>query len=328
MSAPAGKVVKVGVMGVGHLGQHHARIYAMLPETQLVGLFDTDPARAAVIAERHGCRVFTTPEALVAEVEAVSVAVPTTAHHAMGTICLAAGRHALIEKPIAVMVSEAEALVALAQAKGCVLQVGHSERFNPITLAVQGRIDRPGFIEAHRLAPFNERGTDVDVVLDLMIHDVDLALAMTKSTVETVHAAGTAVLSPRVDIANARLQFANGCVANLTASRVSAQRLRRCRVFQRDGYVAIDFQSRHATVTRRVPGEGGRTTLDLEQLTGSDEEPLKLQLASFIHAIRTGAPPVVSGQAGLAALSVAHRIRDAIDVYWAGLERAGLAAAR
>ncbi len=315
--------LKVGVLGVGHLGQHHARLYAALPETTLAGIFDTDSARAAQIAERHGCPVFATPEALIAGVEAVSVAVPTTFHHRLAKLCLQQGRHVLVEKPIAVTVEEAQELVDLASARRCVLQVGHSERFNPIMLAVRDRISAPGFIEAHRLAPFSERGTDVDVVLDLMIHDLDIVLSLTKSPVESVVAAGVPVLSSRVDIANARLQFANGCVANLTASRVSASRLRRCRVFQRDGYVSVDFQTRQAVIAHRKTGEGTKPTLEIEHLQGSDEEPLKLQLASFVRAVTQRVPAVVSGEAGTAALALAHRIRDAIDAYWARLEQAG-----
>lgn len=317
--------VNMGVMGVGHLGQHHARLYASLPETRLAGVFDTDPERAALIAGRHGCPVFPTPDALIAAVDAVSVAVPTTFHHRLAKQCLERRRHVLVEKPIAVTVEEAQDLVDLARRRRCVLQVGHSERFNPIMIAVRDRIGTPGFVEAHRLSTFSERGTDVDVVLDLMIHDLDLVLAMTRSPVEEIRAAGVAVLSPQVDIANARLQFANGCVANLTASRVSATRLRRCRVFQREGYVSIDFQTRQAVVAKRVQTGGQRPALELEQIKGSDEEPLKLQLEAFVRSIIKGEPAVVSGEAGTAALELAHRVRDAISAYWKRLEGPGTA---
>ncbi len=314
--------LNVGVLGVGHLGQHHARLYASLPDTRLVGIYDTDRQRAALIADRHGTRSFDDPESLIATVEAVSVAAPTTTHHRLAKLCLEQGRHVLVEKPIAVTVAEAQELVDLARARGCVLQVGHSERFNPVFLAVQSRIRRPGFIEAHRLGPFSERGTDVDVVLDLMIHDLDLVLSFIASPIEEIRAAGVAVLSPHVDIANARLEFADGCVANLTASRVSPTRLRRCRVFQREGYVSIDFQTRQAVIASRTQPQGGRPALELEQVRGSDEEPLRLQLQAFARAVVKQEPPVVSGEAGTAALAVAHRVRDAIAAYWRRLEAA------
>lgn len=308
--------LNVGVLGVGHLGQHHARLYADLPDTHLVGVFDIDRPRAELIATRHACRRFDDLETGIHAVDAVSIAVPTTFHHAVAKACLEQGRHVLVEKPIAASVPEARELVALAQSRGCVLQVGHSERFNPIFLAVQSRIGQPGFIEAHRLGPFSERGTDVDVVLDLMIHDLDLALSMTKSPVEEIRAAGVAVLSPYVDIANARLQFANGCVANLTASRVSATKLRRCRVFQREGYLSIDFQARHAVIASRMQTEGVRPTVHMESIKGSEEEPLRLQLQAFVHSIRKKEPPVVSGEAGTSALELAYHIRDSIAAYW------------
>ncbi|MFO0773121.1 MAG: Gfo/Idh/MocA family oxidoreductase [Nitrospiraceae bacterium] len=314
--------LQVGVLGVGHLGQHHARLYASLPETRLAGIYDTDPVRAASIAERHGCPVFDDPGRLIAASQAVSVAVPTTAHYDLAKRCLDAGRHVLVEKPIAVTVAEAQELVAVAHAKGCVLQVGHSERFNPIMLAVRGELGRPAFIEAQRLAPFNVRGTDVDVILDLMIHDLDLVLSMARSPVQSVQAEGASVLSSRIDLAHARLQFADGSVALLTASRVSATRLRRLRVYQESGSVAVDLHARHATVTKRVPGSE-RPSLEMRTIAGSDEEPLKLQLQSFADAIVAGRQAVVSGEAGTAALALAHRIRDAIGVYWDGLEANG-----
>ncbi len=314
--------LNMGVLGVGHLGQHHARLYASLPETRLAGVFDTDSERAALVAGRHGCPVFSTPEALVAAVDAVSVAAPTTFHHRLAKLCLAQGKHVLVEKPIAVTVEEARDLVALARSKSCVLQVGHSERFNPIMLAVRDRIGAPGFIEAHRLGTYSERGTDVDVVLDLMIHDLDLVLSLVGSPVEEIRAAGVAVLSSRVDIANARLQFANGCVANLTASRISSAKMRRFRIYQQDGYVSIDLQARQAVVGHRTQ-LGEKPRLELEEFKGSDEEPLKLQLAAFAGAIDRREPAVVTGEAGTAALELAHRIREAIAGYWDGLQRAG-----
>lgn len=307
--------LRAGVIGVGHLGQHHARLYASLPDCALAGVTDNDPARAKVIADRHGAQAFGSVEDLLREVDVVSVAVPTSAHYAIAKTCLNAGKHVLVEKPIAVEPSQAQELVDLAKAQDLRLQVGHSERFNPIMLAMRSQILRPAFIECHRLSSFSERGTDVDVVLDLMIHDLDLVLSLNPGAVEEVRAAGVPVLSPTIDIANARIQFASGCVANLTASRVSLNRMRRMRVFQRDRYVSIDFQTRQGMVSRRAARAGERPTVEIEEFKGNDDEPLKLQLASFLEAVRHGSRPLVSGDDGAAALDVAHRVLQAIDSY-------------
>lgn len=309
------QTIRTGVIGVGHLGQHHARLYAALSESQLVGVFDADPERARVIAERHGGRVFSRLDELIDSVQAVSVAVPTTAHYEVAKRCLDRGRHVLVEKPIAARLAEAQELVRLAAEHGCILQVGHSERFNPVMLAARPHIGAPSFIECHRLSSFGERGTDVDVILDLMIHDLDMVLSFNPGPVEEVRAAGVPVLSSHVDIANARIQFGGGCVANLTSSRVSMNRMRRLRVFQRDQYVSVDYQTRQAVVYRRRMDQGTKPQLDMEQLVGSDEEPLKLQLQSFLASVMTGAPAAVSGEAGTAALALAYQVREAIDSF-------------
>lgn len=307
--------LRAGVIGVGHLGQHHARLYASLPDTVLAGVTDQDPTRAKTIADRHGARVFPQVAELLSQVDLVSVAVPTSAHYAVAKACLEARKHVLVEKPIAVRPSEARELVALAEAKGCRLQVGHSERFNPIMRTMRPHIHRPAFIEAHRLSSFSERGTDVDVVLDLMIHDLDLVLSFNPGPVEEVRAAGVPVLSSAIDIANARIQFQSGCVANLTASRVSLNRMRRLRVFQPDSYVSIDFQSRQGMVGRRVVSQARKPTVEFEEFKGGDEEPLKLELEAFLDAIRTGRRPVVAGEDGAAALEVAHHVLQAIHAF-------------
>ena len=304
--------LRAGVVGVGHLGQHHARLYASLPGSTLVGVTDFDSDRAAAVAERHRAQVFPDLADLVKQVDVVSVAVPTSAHYAVAKHCLEAGKHVLVEKPIAVTAREARELVALAGAKGCRLQVGHSERFNPVMQVMRPHIHRPVFIECHRLSSFSERGTDVDVVLDLMIHDLDLLLSFNPGAVEEVRAAGVPVLSSTVDIANARIQFAGGCAANLTASRVSMTKMRRLRLFQRDSYVAVDFQTRQGMICRRSMKAGEKPAIEMEQLQGNDEEPLKLQLDSFLRAVRTGGRPVVSGEDGLAALELAHQVLEAI----------------
>ena len=315
--------MRAGVIGVGHLGQHHARLYASLSGAQLVGVSDQSVERATVVADRHGVRAFSTVDELLPQVDVVSVAVPTSGHYAVAKACLLAGKHVLVEKPLAVTPSEAQELVQLAKQKGCCLQVGHSERFNPIMALMRPHIGRPVFMECHRLSTFSERGTDVDVVLDLMIHDLDLVLSLHPGPVEEVRAAGVTVLSSSIDIATARIQFTNGCVANLTSSRVSMTKMRRFRLFQKDSYVSIDFQTRHGMIARRQVKAGEKPTVEAEQLQGGDEEPLKLQLASFLNAARTGTRPVVSGEDGAAAVEVAHQVLQAIAAFAARQEEGG-----
>lgn len=250
--------------------------------------------------------------ALLKQVEAVSVAASTSAHHAVVQACLDAGVHVLVEKPIAVTPAEAWELVELAQRRNLVLQVGHIERFNPVMQAMRPHIGSPAFIECHRLSPFGERGTDVDVVLDLMIHDLDLVLSLHPGPVEDIRAAGTPVLTSSNDIANARIEFQSGCVANLTASRVSTSRMRRLRLFQRDAYLSVDFQTRQGLICRRRSGAGERPAIDTESVQGSQDEPLKLELEAFLTACVTGQPPPVTGADGAAALDVAHRVLEQI----------------
>ena len=307
--------IRAGVIGVGHLGQHHARLYASLPGSQLIGVVDQSIERAQVVAERHGARVFRTADELLPHVDVVSIAVPTSGHYAVAQACLNAGKHVLVEKPIAITLEEAQELVQLAKQRGCCLQVGHSERFNPIMAMMRPFIGQPVFIECHRLSSFSERGIDVDVVLDLMIHDLDLVLSLNPGPVEEVRAAGVAVLSSSIDIANARIQFQSGCVANLTSSRVSTNKMRRLRLFQRDNYLSIDFQTRQGMICRRNAKAGERPAVEVEQFQGGDEEPLKLQLESFLHAAGTGTRPVVSGEDGAAAVDIAHQVLRAIAAF-------------
>ncbi|HKT34245.1 MAG TPA: Gfo/Idh/MocA family oxidoreductase [Nitrospira sp.] len=305
--------LRAGVIGVGHLGQHHTRLYASLPGSRLIGVLDQSAERARMIAERHGVKVFRSVDELLDHVDVVSVAVPTSSHYQVARACLQAGKHVLVEKPIAVTSEEARELVQLAAQRRCRLQVGHSERFNPIMQVMRPHIGRPVFIECHRLSSFSERGTDVDVILDLMIHDLDMVLSFHPGIVEDVQAAGVPVLSSTIDIANARIQFASGCVANLTASRVSTNKMRRLRLFQRDNYLSIDFHTRQGMICRREAGTGARPSIVIEQLRGSEEEPLKLQLESFLNAVATGSKPLVSGEDGAAALELAQRVLEAIE---------------
>ena len=306
--------VRVGVIGVGHLGQHHARIYSALPSAKLVGVMDADPARAHLIAERHGVVAYPDVPSLLREVDAVSVAVPTSAHHVIGRACLEADVHVLVEKPIAATTGQAEDLVEVARRRGRVLQVGHVERFNPALLAARPYVRNPGYIECQRRSPFGERGTDVDVVLDLMIHDLDIVLSFQPGRVEEVRAAGKSVLSSSNDIANARIAFSGGCVANLTASRVSSTRLRKLRLYQADGYLSVDYHARQGILYRRRSGPTGRASLERIPLSGGTADALTLELEAFLRAAATGTRPVVSGEDGAAALALAQQVLEEIGI--------------
>jgi len=300
--------LRVGVVGVGALGQHHARVYAGLPEAELVGVVDRNAERAAAAAEKHGARVFATVEALAAEVDAVSVAVPTIDHHRISRPLLAAGKGVLVEKPMTVTLDEADDLIAAASGSGAVLQVGHVERFNPAVDVVRSIAQKPRFIEVHRLGSFSPRSLDIDVVLDLMIHDLDIVLAMDGSPAVQVDAVGVPVLTGKVDIANARLRFASGLIANVTASRVSAEKVRKFRVFSERLYVSADFAARETQVYRLVPGAGGRPEISVDRTAAPDVEPLQRQLSAFVQAVRERSVPLVSGPDGRRALALAHEI--------------------
>ena len=304
--------LRAGVIGVGHLGQHHARLYAALPDSTLVGVTDQDLGRARTIAERHGAQTFEQVQDLLKTVDVVSVAVPTSGHYEVAKACLEAGKHVLVEKPIAVFPAEADELVDLAKTKGCTLQVGHSERFNPIVPAMWPSIRHPVLIDAQRLGIYSVRGTDVDVVLDLMIHDLDLLLSCDLGPVTDVQAVGSSVLSPTHDLANARIQFEHGCIANLTASRISPKAMRQWRVFQADGSVSIDFQARQGVIGRRSTEPDRKAMAVAEEIQAGDGEPLRFQLESFLSAVRSASRPTVAGEDGAAALELAHRVLSAM----------------
>lgn len=303
--------VRVAVVGVGSLGQHHARVYAGLPGVRLVGVYDVDAARAAEVAGRHATVAFPHLRGLVAEADAVSVAVPTVDHHRVARVLLEAGKDVLVEKPMTATLEEAEDLIRLAEERRAVLQIGHIERFNPAAEVLR-QVDRPRFIEVHRLGSFSSRSLDIDVVLDLMIHDLDIVLSLDGSEAVQVDAVGVPVLTPRVDIANVRLRFASGLIANLTASRVSAEKVRKFRVFAPRTYVSVDLARREAQVYRLEEGEGGQPDIRVEHTAAPDEEPLRRQLASFVETVRSRGVPVVPGAAGLRALSLAHTILERI----------------
>jgi predicted dehydrogenase len=304
--------IKVGVVGVGHLGREHARIYASLPDVELVGVSDRDRSRASAIASKYGTGSFSDHSELLEMASAVSVAVPTIDHCSLVRDAFEAGTHVLVEKPITSTVDEAAELVEMAKARGLILQVGHVERYNPAVQAITERVTRPLFIECHRLAPFGNRGTDVSVVLDVMIHDLDIVLGFVKSAVKRIDAIGIPVLSPLEDIANARLEFESGCIANLTASRVSAEKMRKIRIFQGDSYISLDYVEQAVKLFRRVSGESAPGIMQ-EEVHVTKDEPLRVELMSFISSIREGKQPLVSGYDGKRALEVARRIVDAIQ---------------
>jgi predicted dehydrogenase len=306
--------VRVGVAGVGHLGQHHARLYAALPGCRLVGVADTDAPRSREIGARHGVEALYDPEALIGLVDAVSVAVPTVAHLEVAERLLRAGVAVLVEKPIAGSLAEADRMIAAAREGGALLVVGHTERFNPAVQALRERARAPRFIECHRLGSFAPRSLDIDVVLDLMIHDIDIALDLDGSGVTGVEAVGVHALTPRVDIANARLTFASGCVANLTASRISTARTRKIRVFQRDSYLSCDCADRsleHYRLETRPAGE--RPAIVRESAVVPDDEPLRRELESFVRAVAGDGTYPVTAAAGREALAVAVQVLERIE---------------
>jgi predicted dehydrogenase len=296
------------VVGVGALGRHHARVWAGVPGARLVGVVDADPARAAAVAAEHGGRAFERLDELLGEVDVVSVAVPTVDHHRVAREAIEAGRAVLLEKPMTATLGEADDLLALSRERGVALQVGHIERFNPATAALLSAGRGARFVEVHRLGSFSARSLDVDVVLDLMIHDLDIVLALDGSEPVQIEAVGVPVLTPRVDIANARLRFASGLIANLTASRVSLEKVRKFRVFAPRTYVSADFTAREAQVFRLEADEAGRPRIASERRGAPDSEPLRLQIEAFARAVREGSTPLVPGPEGRRALALAHAV--------------------
>ena len=299
--------MRVGVVGVGHLGQHHARIFAAMQDVTLAGVVDTNRQRAEEVAGKHGTRVVSDATALLDLVDAVTIAVPTVSHLDVAIPFLERGKAVLVEKPLAASVEEADRMVSLAERHGALLAAGHTERFNPAVEAARPLVDNPRFIEVHRLGTFPERSLDIDVIFDLMIHDLDLLLALVRSDVVSVEAVGVNVLTPRTDIANARIRFASGCIANLTASRISRDRVRKIRFFQHNTYVSIDYAARDVEVYRLVP-ENGRPVIQGGKLKVPDDEPLRRELADFVTAARTGGRPGVTGREGRDALALASLV--------------------
>ncbi len=304
--------IRTAVIGVGYLGRFHAQKYALLDEAELVAVCDTSEEAAGRVARELDTRALNDYRDLAPEVDAVSIVVPTQKHHEVARHFLDAGVHVLLEKPITSTLEQGRDLVALARDRGVVFQIGHLERFNPAVVALGDVLDRPRFIESHRIAPFNPRGADVNVVLDLMIHDIDIILDFVRSPVTEIRANGVPVLSSDTDVANARLQFENGCVANVTASRVSLKSERRMRIFQEDAYLTIDFQNKTLGIHRRGKGEmfPGIPEIDSQEMEFEQGDALLAEIRAFLDSIRNGKPPVVSGEDGLRALETAFTITD------------------
>ncbi len=304
--------MRVGVVGVGYLGRIHAQIYSEMPDVELSGVADIDIDAARETARQCRCKAYTDAQDLLGQVDAVSIAVPTISHLEVAQPFLEAGVHILMEKPLAPSFMESTGLVEMAETSGVVFQVGHLERFNAGVMALAERVGDPRFLEVHRLGTFVERATDVDVVIDLMIHDIDIVLSLVKSPIAHVAASGLPVITDHIDIANARLEFSNGAVANVTASRVSNKRHRRIRVFERRHYYGLNYIDQQLeVVTARPPGPGEQwPEIVTEQIPVQPRQPLNAELDEFVHAIREGREPLVTGRVGLEAVRVAHVIKE------------------
>ena len=306
--------LKTAVIGVGHLGRAHARVMASLETAELVAVCDTNEAQGRAIAEEYNTRFVRDYRELLGEIEAASVATPTVNHHEITCTLLNAGVHVLVEKPIARTVAEADEMIALADAKGLVLQVGHIERFNPAFTALQQQLTRPVFFEAHRMGIFTPRSLDIDVVMDLMVHELDIIASLVNSEVIRMEAVGIPILTPKIDLANARLEFANGCTANITASRVAGERLRKLRVFQPHEYYSLDYADQQVAMCRLVPPRepGKLPEIVAQPLEVTKREPLLAEIEAFVQAVVTQTAPIVSGADGRRALALAEEVLEKI----------------
>jgi predicted dehydrogenase len=315
--------IKTAVIGVGHLGQAHARVLASLEQVELAAVCDIDEIRGREIAERHATRFVRDYRELLDQVEAVSVAAPTVNHCEISCAFLEAGVHVLVEKPIARALDEADEMIRAAESKSLVLQTGHIERFNPALMALRRRIERPRFFEAHRMGVFTPRSLDIDVVMDLMVHELDIIASLVKSEVVKIEAVGVPILTSKIDLANVRLEFAGGCVANITASRVAGERLRKLRVFQPNEYYSLDYAEQHVAMLKLIPPQaaGGLPVIAAESLPVEKREPLLAEIESFIAAVQSRTAPEVSGADGRRALALAIQVLDKIKAH---SERAGL----
>ena len=323
--------VPVGVIGVGHLGKIHASLYREIKSANLIGVYDSDVDKAKKIADDLNLTAYGDIHQLLEKVDAVNIVTPTSTHHNIAKTALEHNCHLFIEKPIMANESEAEEIIQIAKDKNRLVQVGHIERFNPAVLAISDVTLKPLFIESHRLASFNPRGTDVPVILDLMIHDLDLILSLVKSPPVQIDASGVGVVSETLDIANARIQFENGCVANITASRISAKKMRKMRIFQQNSYISIDFVEGFSEIyyiddtaltfkngtlafsLGQIEAGNRRKDIKYNKLQRSDVNPLKYEISGFVESIQANIPPLVSGQDGLAALKLANQVLAKIE---------------
>ena len=308
--------MKIGVIGVGHLGQHHARVFSELDNAELIGIYDIDHSRATLIAEKNHCKAFETVEELLLKVDAISIAAPTITHFEYCKKCLENNKNVFVEKPICSNLNDAKKLVSLADKKNLKIQVGHIERFNPAIMALSDILISPIFIEANRIAPFTPRGSDVPVVLDLMIHDIDIILSLVKSKVKSINAVGVPILTADIDIANAKIEFENGALANITASRISLKRERKIRFFQKDMYISLNYQNKDVQVVKKNPEinrimqkiMSGKQQPNISEMYHTqkveiiEREPLKTELQNFVDAIKNNKRPIVNGQDGYEAL--------------------------
>ncbi|MEL6720167.1 MAG: Gfo/Idh/MocA family oxidoreductase [Bacteroidota bacterium] len=321
------KQLKIGILGMGHLGRIHAKCLQLLPDQyDLVGFYDPDAAQAEKRSQEFGIPSFASEEKLIDAVEVVDIVAPTSAHFSLAKKAMLAKKHIFIEKPLTHSLSEAQELIDISEQQKVKVQVGHVERFNPALLALDGQLLQPMFVEGHRLASFNPRGTDVSVVLDLMIHDLDILLHLVKAKVESVSASGVAVVSDNIDIANARIEFENGCVANLTASRISIKQMRKMRLFQQDAYVSLDFLEKKAQIIRledekntetafSIPTKQGERWMTMKQPDIEPVNAIKMELSTFATSILTNTLPKVSIKDGYKALHLAHQILEDIQVH-------------
>jgi predicted dehydrogenase len=324
--------IRVGVVGVGHLGKLHANLYREVPQANLIGIFDTDTKKAQNIGKELGVKVYESRDKLLEDTDAVNIVTPTSDHYQSAMAALEKDCHLFIEKPVMASEEEAEKVIETAKTKNKLLQIGHIERFNPAILALSDVELKPVFIESHRLASFNPRGTDVAVILDLMIHDLDLILSLVKSEPTHIEASGVGVLSKNIDIANARIQFQNGCVANVTASRISTKKMRKMRIFQPSAYISLDFVDGFSEIyyiadsdqkkfkdgtlafsLGQIDAGEGSKSIKYNKLQRGGVNPLKFELTSFVESIQANIPPIVSGQEGLAALRLANQVMQKIN---------------
>jgi len=301
-------MINVAVIGVGSIGVHHARIFADIEDVNLAGIVDIDTEKAGEIASKYGCKAYSNYSEIIDSVDAVSIAAPTTLHHKIGIDCINNNKHILIEKPIASSIEQADDLIRNADKRGLVLQVGHLERFNSAVSLICNMVKKPQFIESQRLSPFLGRGTDVDVTLDLMIHDIDIILSLVKSEITDIRATGAKVLTDNLDIAHAWIEFENGCTAEAATSRIANEKVRKLKVFQHNSFLDLDYQNQEIACYTKLDGK-----VKKELKKPVEKEPLKEQLISFVECIKNGKQPVVSGREGKAALEVALKISKLVN---------------